>query len=136
MVRFLPILFFIFCLLLAAGCSPSEKSSKKGNEDETYVFDEIPIEEEPVNEKVKNYVEYNYFIQLGAFATEHNAELYASQCTEYISEELEVVYNDITNLYVVRIKSFFHTQLEAERVRDRIRKNEKFLDAWIGKIKR
>ena len=101
-----------------------------------YVFDEVPIEETSTKEIIRTKIEYNYFVQIGAFATKRNAELYAADCSEHISEELEIVYNDKSHLYMVRLKTNYNTQLEAERVRDRIRNNPKFLDAWIGKIQK
>lgn len=128
------IIFIGLCLVIS--CSSSEKTAEQEKEDEVYVFDEVPIEETPTKESIKTKIEYNYFVQIGAFATKRNAELYAADCSEHISEELEIVYNDKSYLYMVRLKTNYNTQLEAERVRDRIRNNPKFLDAWIGKIQK
>jgi len=123
----------IFSLIMAFtffSCSSSieetrEENVKKNNEDETYVFDEMP---EDLNDETT--VEY-YLIQIGAFTTKQRAEDFASESRQKINDEISVTYNREVNLFVVRLDSKFTNKKDAEKVRDELREIEDFKDAWI-----
>jgi len=102
-----------------------EENVKKNNEDETYVFDEMP---EDLNDETT--VEY-YLIQIGAFTTKQRAEDFASESRQKINDEISVTYNREVNLFVVRLDSKFTNKKDAEKVRDELREIEDFKDAWI-----
>ncbi|OGU77444.1 MAG: hypothetical protein A2V93_09670 [Ignavibacteria bacterium RBG_16_34_14] len=106
-------------------------------EKDTYVFDEIPeneLENEPTKHDVENRTpkeEIYYLIQLGAFTSKQNAENFAEQCRKKLGREISVSFNDDVNLFVVRLETKFNNRNEAEKVRDELRKEEEFKDAWI-----
>jgi hypothetical protein len=121
-------------LIFFTACSSSEKSVNNEEEDKVYIFDEVPIEEVPGTENVEDSVRYKYFVQIGAFATRNNADLFARECSESLVEELEILFNNSYSLYQVRIKKEFPTRAGAIELRDKIRRNEKFKDAWVVKV--
>ncbi|MFC2103159.1 SPOR domain-containing protein [Bacteroidota bacterium] len=121
-------------LIFISACSSSEKNVKKQNEDKVYIFDEVPIEDVSGTENVDDLARYNYFVQIGAFATRNNAELFAKESSGSLVEELEILFNNNYSLYQVRIKKEFPTRAGAIELRDKIRRIEKFKDAWVVKV--
>ena len=126
------LLFFV--LFYAGACTPSEESTKTGNnEDENYVFDDIPFEDSTLVEKPGDNIEYNYFIQIGAFSTLDNAEVFAAESRKILKEELVVEKSDKTKLYIVRLRRIFGNRLEAMKTRNELWQYDKFNDSWIFK---
>ena len=126
------LLFFV--LFYAGACTPSEESTKTGNnDDENYVFDDIPFEDSTLVEKPGDNIEYNYFIQIGAFSTLDNAEVFAAESRKILKEELVVEKSDKTKLYIVRLRRIFGNRLEAMKTRNELWQYDKFNDSWIFK---
>jgi len=125
----------IFGLFLIS-CSSSEEIGKdKENEDEIYIFDEVPPEDSYTFEKPTNNVNLIYVIQVGAFSTRERAELFAGKSRRDLNREIAIIYNDDVNLFVVRLEEMFNTKIEAERVRANLWQMEEYNDAWIIPIK-
>jgi hypothetical protein len=121
--------------MFGAACSSSKESSGKNGDDESevYVFDEVPVDNSHIEDGKDSNVEYNYFVQIGAFATKSNAEKFSDESAKLLNEELEIQYDNQTYLFQVKLKKVFFSRIEAAIVRDKIRLNEKYLDAWIQK---
>ena len=128
-------------MIICIGCSSSKETNNSGNpgDEEVYVFDEVPVEK--IDEKGKenglinnDEKNYYYFVQIGAFATRKNAETLIENASKIVSEELEIIFNNRTSLYQVRIKNAFTSRNDAAILRDKIRQTEAFRDAWIVKL--
>ena len=124
----------VLLILYAGACSSAEKSTQISNEeDENYVFDEIPFEDSTLTNQLDENIGYTYFIQIGAFSTLDNAEKFASESKHILKEELVIEQSKKTNLYIVRLRRIFGNRLEAEKTRNELWQNEIFNDAWIFK---
>lgn len=118
-------------LVWITSCTTSQQSSE---EDQIYVFDQIPKEntiELPETGEYPNLNETYYVVQIGAFTTKDRAESFADLSKNKIKNEIDISYNDVIKLYVVQITPFYKSKREAEMVRDELRKNSEFADAWI-----
>jgi cell division protein FtsN len=127
----LNLLLTLFIIVNILSCSSSIEETREeevSDEEETYVFDEIP-ENENENEIPKE--ELYYLIQIGAFTTKQNAENFANESKKKLGKEILVSYNSDVNLFVVRLETKFKNKTEAETVRDELQKIEEFKDAWI-----
>ena len=125
------LLILLFIVINIISCSSSVEETREeevSDEEDTYIFDEIP-ENEFEDEIPKE--ELYYLIQVGAFTTKQNAEKFAGECRKKLGKEVSVSYNSDVNLFVVRLETKFNNKKEAEAVRDELRKNEEFKDAWI-----
>ena len=123
----LRLIFLLFCMINIISCSSSieetrEEESK--DEEETYVFDEIPENEEST-------VDEYFLIQIGAFTTKQSAEDFAKESKRELGREITVSYSSEVNLFVVRLETKFKNKNEAEKVKDEIRRKEEFKDAWV-----
>lgn len=130
------VIFLSVILLLSffIGCTTSQQSSE---EDKIYVFDEIPKENTIDAPKTGEYPNLNqtyYVVQIGAFTTKEKAESFAEMSKSKIKNEIDITYSDPVKLYVVQITPFYKSKKEAELVRDEIRQNPDFSDAWIVTI--
>ncbi len=121
---------FVVVILTFISCSSSveETREEENTEDDSYVFDEIP-EKQIDNEITKN--EIYFLIQIGAFLTKQNAENFADKSRKKLNQEILVSYNNGINLFVVRLAKKFSSKNEAEEVRNELRNDEDFKDAWI-----
>lgn len=122
------ILFLIFSFF---GCTGSQQST---DEDKVYVFDEIPKEntiEAPKTGEYPNLSETYYVVQIGAFTTKDRADQFAEMSKTKIKNDISITYSDAVKLYVVQITPFYKSKKEAELVRDEIKINPEFSDAWI-----
>ncbi len=120
---------FIFTLLIS--CTASQDST---GEDKIYVFDDIPKEntiEAPKTGEYPNLNQTYYVVQIGAFTTKEKAESFAEMSKSKIKNEIDITYSDPVKLYVVQITPFYKSKKEAELVRDEIKLNPEFNDAWI-----
>ncbi|HSP87337.1 MAG TPA: SPOR domain-containing protein [Ignavibacteriaceae bacterium] len=131
-------IFFLFAFIqiLNFSCSSSKEETRDEeikDEDETYIFDEIPENEIENTEEENEVISDNIFflIQIGAFTTKEKAESFADISRNKLGEEISVSYNDEVNLFVVRLDKKFNSKNEAEIVRDELRKMEDYKDAWI-----
>ncbi|HMN47689.1 MAG TPA: SPOR domain-containing protein [Ignavibacteriaceae bacterium] len=130
------VIFLSVILLLSffIGCTTSQQSSE---EDKIYVFDEIPKENTIDAPKTGEYPNLNqtyYVVQIGAFTTKERADEFAELSKKKIKNEINITYSDAVKLYVVQITPFYKSKKEAELVRDEIRQNPDFSDAWIVTI--
>jgi cell division protein FtsN len=127
----LNLLFVLFIMVNILSCSSSIEETRKeevSDEEETYIFDEIP--ENEFEDEIPEEELY-YLIQIGAFTTKQNAENFGEGSRKKLGKEISVSYNSDVNLFVVRLEMKFNNKKEAEIVRDELRKNEEFKDAWI-----
>lgn len=125
------LLLVLFLLTFLAGCTTSQESTE---EDKIYVFDEIPKENTIEAPKTGEYPDLNqtyYVVQIGAFTTKEKAETFAEMSKSKIKNEIDIIYSDPVKLYVVQITPFYKSKKEAELVRDEIKLNPEFNDAWI-----
>ena len=127
--------FVISIIIFLGACSSSEKTADKNNNDDEgdYVFDEVPAGDSFQIDNEEKDINFNYYVQIGAFTTKKSAQDFAGKSTRFLNEELEIKYEDRTELYAVRIKNNFDSRIEAEKVRNQIRQNEEYADAWIVK---
>jgi hypothetical protein len=129
--------FFIFGILLffSVSCSSSKDTSDKNNNDgeEGYVFDEVPADNSFQINNTEIDLNYNFFVQIGAFTSKKSAEDFAEEGFNTLNKEFEVNYNSISNLYTVRLKEYFSSRIEAEKIRNELWQDDKYKDAWIVK---
>lgn len=121
-------LFFVLTVITFISCSSSveeTRSDEKNDTEDVYIFDEIPETESP------QIVGIHYLVQIGAFTTKQNAESFAESGKIKLNRELKVVYDSEVHLFVVRLDKKFTNKKEADAVRDEIRKDEEFSDAWV-----
>ncbi len=152
------IISFILLSLFVFACSSGNNTVQKKNktEEEPYIFDAVgtvetenPKEEKTQNtpdstqveEKVNETEEKNettetiedpiYFVQLGAFTTQEAAEEFVKESKEILKDqEFTITFSDKVNLFVVQLPPF-KDRKEAEKVRNRLWKFDKFKDAFI-----
>lgn len=128
--RFITLAILLSSILISS-CTTSQQSSE---EDEIYIFDKIPKENTIEKSKTGEYPNINetyYVVQIGAFTTKDRAETFSNLSKTKIKNEIDISYNDALKLYVVQIIPFYKSRIEAEMVRDELRKNAAFSDAWI-----
>ncbi len=130
----LKIFIFGVLLLFSVSCSSSKQNTNEDSGDEeTYIFDEVPASDSFQIDNAENDLNYNFFIQIGAFTTKRSAEDFAEEGVSTLNKELEVKYNSISKLYTVRLKEIFKSRFEAETIRNELWQDDKFKDAWIVK---
>lgn len=128
--------FFIFgvLLLFSVSCSSSKQNTNEDSGDkDVYIFDDVPTGDSLQNENAENDLNYNFFVQIGAFTSKKSAEDFEAEAVNALNKELEVEYSSISNLYTVRLKEFFNSRIEAEKIRNELWQDDKFKDAWIVK---
>ncbi len=154
-------IFILFIVFLVVSCSTSEKSTNKtsSTNEKTYVFDEIKTvpdtasvkeskitnipdtskvqnEKQEVAEKEKSITEETneqplYFVQIGAFKTQEAAEQFVKEAKELLKDqELTITFSDDKELFVVQLPPF-KDRKQAEKVRNRLWRYDKFKDAFI-----
>jgi cell division protein FtsN len=135
MNKLIAILFFIFITIFLGACSSSKDTTDKNNNDKegVYVFDEVPASDSIQIDNAENDLNFNYFVQIGAFTTKASAEEFAAESVNTLNKELDIKYNNISNLYTVRLKELFNSRIEAEKKRNELWQDDKFKDAWIVK---
>ena len=135
MNKLISILLFTIITIFLGACSSSKDSSDKDNNDDegVYIFDDVPTGDSFQNDNAENDLNYNFFVQIGAFTSETSAEDFAEEGTNTLNKEFEVKYNSKSNLYTVRLKEFFNSRIEAEKIRNELWQDDKFKDVWIVK---
>ena len=135
MNKLIAILFFTFITFLLGACSSSKDTTDNNINDEEgdYVFDEVPASDSFLIDDAEKELNYNYFVQIGAFTTKASAENFVEGSTNTLNEELQIKYSSISNMYTVRLKKLFSSRIEAEKKRNELWQDDKFKDAWIVK---
>jgi len=135
MMKLKSLLYTIFITLYFVACSSSKDTTDKNNNDdeEVYIFDEVPASDSFQIDNAENDLYYNFFVQIGAFTTKISAEDFAEEGVQTLNKEFEVKYSNISNLYTVRLKEYFKSRIEAEKIRNELWQDDKFKDAWIVK---
>ncbi|MBN2572607.1 MAG: SPOR domain-containing protein [Ignavibacteriales bacterium] len=157
-MKTLNVIFIVLFLLFCFACAPTEETTEQQYEDKTQVdnkdtqTDEIYIfedteEEEPVVVKPKEE-EYtfddqdvsndnqnvtavkSFYVQLGAFSKEDGAKVYVEVNQNYANTPLNVIYDQAKGLYLVRSNPFT-TREEAEKLKNELKKQERFKDAFL-----
>jgi len=127
-------LIFSVLLLLSVSCSSSQQSTDEESDDNgAYVFDEVPSGDSFQIDNEEKDLNFNYFVQIGAFTTKASAEEFAEESVNTLNKELEIKYSSISNLYTVRLKESFNSRNEAEKKRNELWQYNKFKDAWLVK---
>ncbi len=125
----------LIAVLLFNACSSTEETTsnnKNSDGDEVYVFDAIPGNNtNDEKENTANEMQYVYIIQIGAFASKLNAEDFTAKSELELGEKLDVTFNELDSLYVVRYRRVFDSRDEAEKIRNELWQTEDFRDAWI-----
>ncbi len=124
-------------LFLSVSCSSSKQNTdEESGDDDVYIFDEVPLDDSNNTQNAPEELNYNFFVQIGAFTTRTSAQDFAEKSTNFLNDELEIKYNDKTELYAVRLKEMFNSRTEAEKIRNKIRQSDRFKDAWIVRERR
>ena len=148
---------FILLTLFVFACSSGNETVQKKNktEEEPYIFDAVgtvepekpteinkitspdssqvqeKMKEEPKNEAEETVEEPMYFVQIGAFTTQERAEEFVKEAKEILkNQEFTITFSDRVNMFVVQLPPF-KDRKEAEKVRNRLWKFDKFKDAFI-----
>lgn len=121
--------------IVLQSCGTTQETTKESDDDEVYVFDEIP-EENIINiydpETDPPYAGMKYFIvQIGAFTTKEKAENFANISRSKLNKEIEISYSNRVNLFVVHIKPFYTERSDAEKLRNELWNLQDYNDAWI-----
>ncbi len=152
-ITYLGILFFF-------GCSSTQQQTSKTveMEESVYVFDDVTnvdtvlivensdtntiavelhnqIKSDEETDSVNTVSEENsvikkYFVQLGAFSTLERANNFVNEIQTDFDFPLEIFFNDKVNLFTVRTVAYDNRE-DAEKLRDNLKKNKKFSDAFI-----
>jgi len=121
-------------LLPLISCSSSKQNPYETTDDDgTYIFDEVPAGEVFQIDNKEDDLNYNFFVQIGAFATRSSAEEYSEESENILNKELEIIFNNTSYLYTVRLKELFNSRVSAENTRNNLWQYDKFKDAWIVK---
>lgn len=132
-------LSLITILTFLIACSSSEQSTtdEYSDENKNYIFDKIPTEKDlNIEDSLKSAADYYYLIQIGAFASKRGANEFARMSEEKLSEKVIIDFSDNVSLYTVRLNRKFNNRYDAERLRDKLRQQEEFSDAWVVEIKK
>lgn len=130
----LKIFIFGVLLLFSVSCSSSKQNTNEDSGDEEiYIFDKVPASDSFQIDNTEDDLNYNFFVQIGAFSSKKSAEDFADEGANTLNKEFEVKYNSKSNLYTVRLKEFFNSRNEAEKIRNELWQDDKFKDAWIVK---
>ena len=75
MMKLKSLLFITFITFLIGACSSSKDTTDKNNNDEdgVYVFDEVPASDSFQSDNEEDDLNYNIFVQIGAFTTKVSA---------------------------------------------------------------
>ena len=134
MNKLITTLLFAFIIIFLGACSSSKDTTDKNNDEERdYVFDEVPASDSFQIDNTEKELNYNYFVQIGAFTTKASAENFVEGSTNTLNEELQINYSSISNMYTVKLKELFSSRIEAEKRRNELWQDDKFKDAWIVK---
>ncbi|MDR3668026.1 MAG: SPOR domain-containing protein [Ignavibacteriaceae bacterium] len=129
------LIFSCAVLVLLPSCSSKEVTKDNTpKKDSVYVFDQVSPDtvkkiEPPVvsqNNSIPGYV-----IQIGAFSSRDKAESFSDIAKKKLNYDITIKYNDMIKLFLVQLNPPFTSKPEAEKVRDEIKQNQDYHDAWI-----
>ena len=125
---------FVVILLLPSCASKEVTKENTPKKDSIYVFDQVSAD--TVKQKEPPVVTQavttpSYFIQIGAFSRRDKAEYFSDIAKKKLNYDITIKYNDMIKLYVVQLNPPFTSRPEAEKVRDEIKQNQDYHDAWI-----
>ena len=137
----------LFSLLISA-CSSTRQTTQTKTEpkDSLYVFDKVPVdttkpvelskEETPTQESqnsqnVQNIQTPYYLVQIGAFSTKDRAQEFVDKTQSLLNQKINITLNPDVNLFVVRLAKVYSTHDQAETVKNELRQQEAFKDAWV-----
>ena len=138
----------IFFSLLVSACSSTQQTTQTKTEpkDSLYVFDKVPVdttkpvelskEETPPQESqnsqnVQNIQTPYYLVQIGAFSTKDRAQEFVDKTQSLLNQKVNITLNPDVNLFVVRLAKVYPTHDQAETVKNELRQQEAFKDAWV-----
>ncbi len=136
LTKYIMLLVILFSVYLAGCSAPQEISDNTETEnDNTYVFDEIPVDStikvEPKEVVRETNKASHYVVQIGAFTTRQKAELFLKKSKEIISDDILVDYSHEVNLFVVQLSEKFINKNDAVKKRNSLKIREEFKDAWV-----
>ena len=137
----------LFSLLLSA-CSSTQQTTQTKTEpkDSLYVFDKVPVDttkpvilskeaapaEESQNiQNIQNIQTPYYLVQIGAFTSKDRAQEFVDKTQSLLNQQVKITLNPDINLFVVRLAKIYTTHDNAEKVKDNLRQQEAFKDAWV-----
>ncbi|HUX92888.1 MAG TPA: SPOR domain-containing protein [Ignavibacteriaceae bacterium] len=134
----------LFSLLLSA-CSSTQQTTQTKTEpkDSLYVFDKVPVdttkpvilskEAAPAEEaqNIQNIQTPYYLVQIGAFTSKDRAQEFVDKTQSLLNQQVKITLNPDINLFVVRLAKIYTTHDNAEKVKDNLRQQEAFKDAWV-----
>ncbi len=134
----------LFSLLLSA-CSSTQQTTQSKTEpkDSLYVFDKVPVdttkplilskEAAPAEESpnIQNIQTPYYLVQIGAFTSKDRAQEFVDKTQSLLNQQVKITLNPDINLFVVRLAKIYTTHDDAEKVKDDLRQQEAFKDAWV-----
>jgi hypothetical protein len=134
----------LFPLLLSA-CSSTQQTTQTKTEpkDSLYVFDKVPVdttkplilskEAAPAEESqnIQNIQTPYYLVQIGAFTSKDRAQEFVDKTQSLLNQQVKITLNPDINLFVVRLAKIYTTHDNAEKVKDNLRQQEAFKDAWV-----
>ncbi len=134
----------LFSLLLSA-CSSTQQTTQSKTEpkDSLYVFDKVPVDTtKPVilskeaapaeeSQNIQNIQTPYYLVQIGAFTTKDRAQEFVDKTQSLLNQQVKITLNPDINLFVVRLAKIYTTHDDAEKVKDDLRQQEAFKDAWV-----
>lgn len=87
-----------------------------------------PAEESP---NIQNIQTPYYLVQIGAFTTKERAQEFVDKTQSLLNQQVKITLNPDINLFVVRLAKIYTTHDNAEKVKDGLRQQEAFKDAWV-----
>lgn len=134
----------LFSLLLSA-CSSTQQTTQTKTEpkDSLYVFDKVPVDTtKPVilskeaapaeeSQNIQNIQTPYYLVQIGAFTSKDRAQEFVDKTQSLLNQQVKITLNPDINLFVVRLAKIYTTHDNAEKVKDNLRQQEAFKDAWV-----
>ena len=134
----------LFSLLLSA-CSSTQQTTQTKTEpkDSLYVFDKVPVDTtKPVilskeaapaeeSQNIQNIQTPYYLVQIGAFTSKDRAQEFVDKTQSRLNQQVKITLNPDINLFVVRLAKIYTTYDNAEKVKDNLRQQEAFKDAWV-----
>ena len=134
----------LFSLLLSA-CSSTHQTTQTKTEpkDSLYVFDKVPVDTtKPVilskeaapaeeSQNIQNIQTPYYLVQIGAFTSKDRAQEFVDKTQSLLNQQVKITLNPDINLFVVRLAKIYTTHDNAEKVKDNLRQQEAFKDAWV-----
>jgi cell division protein FtsN len=136
------IFFSLAVIVLLSSCSSKEVTKEDTpKKDTVYVFDQAPqetpkkVETPEVNQQTpienQKLTGTHYFVQIGAFSTKDKAETFSAAAKQKLNHDMTIRFNEEKQLYVVQLAPPFSSRSEAEKIRDNIKQNQEYSDAWI-----